>query len=330
MTLETPRPSLSPSPAPANDLFRPYYKSHRHISHEDALHSPDVFSSYKSYSSPHYTIQQEQFDAESVGLKNRFETFAQTQVDFAPPKHYYTVEELPGLLIYPNLMPPAVQSRLVTETIEQYLPPKEHLNNLDLFYDIPRPFNLFNNENPHAEIPHREGGKPTSRDKIKNKQLRWVTLGGQYNWTTKAYPSFIPGTEGFPYFPKNLYELLSRPLFSINPEAAIINFYSPGDILSPHQDVAELSQDDLVSVSIGLDAIFYVGLNRYDDSENSLAPPLCLMLRSGDVIVMGGKSRHAYHGIGKVFSNTSPDLNSPYQDWLDTKRVNINVRQMLQ
>lgn len=306
------------------------------MSHETALHSPDILSDHKTYSSPHYTIRQQLFDAESVGLKCRFQMFAQTQdINDQPPKYYYTVEQLPGLLIYPNLIPPAVQSRLVSETIEQYLPPKEHLNNLDLFYDIPRPFHLFSDDqeenSPHDEIPHREGGKPTSRHKIRTKQLRWVTLGGQYNWTTKVYPSFEPGTEGFPYFPKTLYELLSRPLFSINPEAAIINFYSPGDILSPHQDVAELSKDDLVSVSIGLDAIFYVGLNRYDDSEDSsLAPPLCLMLRSGDVIVMGGESRHAYHGIGKVFADTSPDLGSPYQDWLDTKRVNINVRQMLQ
>ncbi|KAG5363789.1 Alpha-ketoglutarate-dependent dioxygenase abh1 [Yarrowia sp. B02] len=296
------------------------------MGHEDALNSPDVFSEDDKYHSQHYTIEQQEF--EEADLKQRFETFAKTQINQTPPKHYYTVKELPGLLIYPDLMPPEVQSRLVTETIEQYLPPKEHLNNLDLFYDIPRPFNLFDNDSPHAEIPHRKGGKPTSFDKIKNKQLRWVTLGGQYNWTTKVYPSFIPGSEGFPYFPKNLYELLSRPLFSINPEAAIINFYSPGDILSPHQDVAELSKDDLVSVSIGLDAIFYVGLNRYDDEEG-LAPPLCLMLRSGDVIVMGGESRHAYHGIGKVFSGTSPDLESPYQEWLDGKRVNINVRQML-
>lgn len=322
-------PRSSPSPSPSSDLFRPYYKLHRHISHENTLKSPDVFSSHDTYDSPHYTIQQNDFDSESVKLNERYRDYTGDEVSDKPPEFYYTVKELPGLLIYPKMMPSKVQSKLVTETIDQYLPPKEHLNNLDLFYDIPRPFHLFNNS-LDSQIPHREGGKPTSRDKIRNKQLRWVTLGGQYNWTTKEYPSFTPGTEGFPYFPKNLYQLLSRPLFSINPEAAIINFYSPGDILSPHQDVAELSKDDLVSVSIGLDAIFYVGLNRYDDNDEGLAPPLCLMLKSGDVIVMGGESRHAYHGIGKVFEGTSPDLKCDYQEWLDTKRVNINVRQMLE
>lgn len=323
----SPYSSPSPSPSPATDLFRPYYKAHRHIDHSDALRNPEIFSTYDTYSSNHYTIEPHQL--ESSALNERFQAFVNDTVYDTPPSHYFTVKELPGLLIYPNLLPPKVQSQLVTDTIDEYLPPKEHLNNLDLFYDIPRPFHLFSEGNAVSSIPHREGGKPTSFDKIRSKQLRWVTLGGQYNWTTKVYPSFTPGSEGFPYFPSRLHDLLSRPLFSINPEAAIVNFYSPGDILSPHQDVAELSKEDLVSVSIGLDAIFYVGLNRYDDGSDTLSPPLCLMLHSGDVIVMGDESRHAYHGVGKVFANTSPDLDCKYGDWLRTKRVNINVRQML-
>ncbi|KAI9672939.1 MAG: Acetamidase [Caeruleum heppii] len=74
------------------------------------------------------------------------------------------------------------------------------------------------------------------------KKLRWMTLGGQYDWATKRYPSERP-----PAFPRDIATLLMVLFPQIRPEAAIVNLYSPGDTLSLHRDVSEQSEQDLVS-----------------------------------------------------------------------------------
>ncbi|ANB11502.1 hypothetical protein AWJ20_4317 [Sugiyamaella lignohabitans] len=238
------------------------------------------------------------------------------------------IAELPGLEIISGLLSHELQQQLVVDTVREYLPPKEHLTNLDVHYHVPRPFNIFDDD---VELIHKIPAKPPlTMSEVRAKKLRWVTIGGQYNWTTKVYPSLTPGTDGFPFFPPRLANLLSS-IFKIKCEAAIVNFYSPGDILSPHQDVAELAKADLVSVSLGCDCVFYVGKTR--DSK-----PLPILLRSGDIIVMGGDSRFAYHGVGRVWPDTCPSFLTDfdpgfdrqlYRSWVANKRININVRQML-
>ncbi|KAK9452509.1 2OG-Fe(II) oxygenase superfamily-domain-containing protein [Dipodascopsis uninucleata] len=173
---------------------------------------------------------------------------------------------------------------------------------------MPRPFTLFTQSSETLIFPYsreESNSVPITLKSVQSKKLRWVTLGGQYNWTTKKYPSFQQNSVGCPLFPQSLAQLLSGrgALFEglIKPEASIINFYSEGDILSPHQDVAEMSSADLVSISIGCEAIFFCGLSKSE-------PPLQIRLRSGDVLVMGGKSRFAWHGVGKIWDKTSPDL----------------------
>lgn len=366
-----------------------------------------------------------------------------------PQYHQLTVDELPGLVIIPSLIPSTVQAYLVDEIVEDLVPDLQHRNNLDIHYEMGDGLILFpefpnekeNNASKNVMLQPRERpiymGKPfISRDKrlvggprdtvsatsrestseaslpnsvngsnlslhsadssqasvtkpepdqysvagttthvteplsiyaVRTKKLRWITLGGQYNWTTKEYPSFAPGSPGFPYFPQAMSLIFSRPVFDLAPEAAIINFYSPGDTLSPHQDVAEISDQDLASVSIGCDAVFYVGLDRYREQGQDeqqvgsggrvVQPPLQVLLHSGDAIVMGGSSRYAYHGVGRVWPNTCPQFLADvsqlpfgirstqhlgnkqvevwrkkwdlYTEWMQNKRININVRQML-
>jgi len=79
------------------------------------------------------------------------------------------------------------------------------------------------------------------------------------------------------------------------PNSCLINRYEPGARLTLHQDKDEgdFSQP-IVSVSIGLPAKFiFGGLNR---SDKALRTPLT----HGDVVVWGGVSRLAYHGIDKL------------------------------
>lgn len=254
-----------------------------------------------------------------------------------------TVDGLPGLQIIPQFLPIQVQARLVENIIEDLIPDPQHLSNLDTHYLDPHPrmrylFDEGQVHDPEHALQPRDPAlhAPLTLDAVRAKKLRWITLGGQYNWTTKVYPTFSKGAPGFPQFPPTVGSLFGRPLFGLVPEAAIVNFYAPGDTLSPHQDVAELSKADLVSMSIGCDAVFYAGLDRYDDGgkDEGVKPPLQIRVRSGDVIVMGGEARQAFHGVGRVWDASAPrellDAVDPkYADWLSHKRINFNVRQML-
>ena len=79
------------------------------------------------------------------------------------------------------------------------------------------------------------------------------------------------------------------------PDACLVNRYAPGNRLSLHQDRDELDATvPIVSVSLGLPAFFlFGGLRRGDPTRR-------FRLASGDVVVWGGPSRLAFHGIASV------------------------------
>jgi DNA oxidative demethylase len=84
------------------------------------------------------------------------------------------------------------------------------------------------------------------------------------------------------------------------PEACLVNFYGAGARMGAHRDQdEEETSAPVVSVSLGDDATFHVGgLRRSDPKQRAL-------LRSGDVVVLEGASRMAYHGIDRVHAGTS-------------------------
>jgi alkylated DNA repair protein (DNA oxidative demethylase) len=86
-----------------------------------------------------------------------------------------------------------------------------------------------------------------------------------------------------------------------------------------HQDKDERPETiaagfPIVSVSLGDEARFVVGgLSRRE-------PTFPVMLKSGDVIVMGGPSRLRYHGVTRILSGTAPAGTGP-------GRFNLTFRQ---
>jgi len=95
-----------------------------------------------------------------------------------------------------------------------------------------------------------------------------------------------------------IWEDVSR--YSAPPEACLINYYAAGAKMGSHRDTDE--QDTaapVVSVSLGDDATFHVGGARRTD------PRRRLLLRSGDVVVLGGAARMSYHGIDRIHRGTS-------------------------
>ena len=80
-----------------------------------------------------------------------------------------------------------------------------------------------------------------------------------------------------------------------SPDACLINRYEPGARLSLHQDRDEGDMNaPIVSVSLGLPAIFLFGSTRRSDR------PTRYRLAHGDVAVWGGPARLAYHGIAPL------------------------------
>ena len=183
--------------------------------------------------------------------------------------------------------------------------------------------------------------KPLTVERVLNKKLRWMTLGGQYDWTAKVYPDGQP-----PPFPEDMQTLLSNIFPDTTPEAAIVNLYSPGDTLSLHRDVAETSEKGLISISIGCDALFVLGMDSTGEDADGACRKVVLRLHSGDVVYMAGEARFAWHGVPMIVPNTCPlglqnwpagdcavrdsDGNAyeRWRSWLTTKRININVRQV--
>lgn len=164
---------------------------------------------------------------------------------------------------------------------------------------------------------------------VLEKKLRWLTLGGQYNWSTKRYPIEKP-----PPFPADIRRLLRQLFPDTDPQAAILNFYHPGDTLSVHRDISEECDQALVSISIGCEAVFIIG---NEDGSSRAA----LRLRSGDAICMTGSSRFAWHAVPKVLPHTCPtwlqdwpatgperSIFEPWRGWITNKRINLNVRQI--
>ena len=172
--------------------------------------------------------------------------------------------------------------------------------------------------------------KDISMRQVLDKKLRWVTLGGQYDWTAKEYPAEEP-----PAFPADIGNLLRQLFPGIDPQAAILNLYTPGDTLRVHRDVSEMCDRDLVSISIGCDAMFICG--NEDGSDTAT-----LRLKSGDAVCMTGPSRFSWHAVPKVVPNTCPEWlqhwpamdsgTSTFRDWrgwMSNKRINLNIRQMI-
>jgi len=100
------------------------------------------------------------------------------------------------------------------------------------------------------------------------------------------------------------------------PDACLINRYDPGARLSLHQDRNERDfAHPIVSVSLGLPAMFQFGGLRRSDSVQKLA------LRHGDVAVWGGPSRLHYHGVAA--------LKEGWHERLGRMRINLTFRRAL-
>ncbi len=99
------------------------------------------------------------------------------------------------------------------------------------------------------------------------------------------------------------------------PDSCLINQYVPGAKLSLHQDKDEKDLTaPIVSLSLGLPAVFLFGGTQRSDK------PQRYRLLHGDVVVWGGPSRLAYHGVSPLADGE--------QALLGRRRINLTFRRV--
>jgi DNA oxidative demethylase len=105
-----------------------------------------------------------------------------------------------------------------------------------------------------------------------------------------------------------------------DPEACLVNRYEPTAHMGLHQDKDEQDFNaPVVSISLGDTCLFRVGGAQRTDPKQSLK------LESGDVLVLGGESRLAFHGVDRIYPGTSTLLS----DWFpDGGRINLTLRRV--
>ena len=132
--------------------------------------------------------------------------------------------------------------------------------------------------------------------------LGWVTDRRGYRYDARDPDSGAP----WPWMPRHLSALARRAAAAAGfpaflPDSCLINRYAPGTQLSLHQDRNERDfSQPIVSVSFGLAANFlFGGLARTER-------PRRVRLEHGDVVVWGGPSRLAFHGVAPLPDGIHP------------------------
>ena len=157
-------------------------------------------------------------------------------------------------------------------------------------------------------------GKPFSVRMTNCGPLGWVSdKAGGYRYQAVHPMSGAP----WPPMPPMLLEVWADvAAYPEPPEACLINHYGAGAKMGSHRDEDE--QDaaaPVVSISLGDDATFHVGGLRRTDPKHRL------VLRSGDLVVLGGAARMAYHGIDRIHPGTSTLLS-------EGGRLNLTLRRV--
>ncbi|KAM9955842.1 hypothetical protein ACTFIW_002047 [Dictyostelium discoideum] len=263
----------------------------------------------------------------------------------------YGLQGYPGFYFIKSPFTASQQKKWIKHALEDYADPPNN-NNITLFHGPIK--NLWKNgekelineelksqgkhdDDDEIEQPTRpldKNGEPLPTYRQLLDKLAWSTLGYQYQWTPRLYSE-----EFYEEFPEDLQELVQKIAIATKfdpyvAEAATVNFYSEDSIMGGHLDDAEQEMEKpIISISFGSTAVFLMGAETRDIA------PVPLFIRSGDIVIMGGRSRYCYHGVAKIVENSfdlglideNDDQDLKYKiQWLKEKnrRVNINTRQV--
>lgn len=157
-------------------------------------------------------------------------------------------------------------------------------------------------------------GKPLSVRMTNCGMLGWVTdkeRGYRYQ------PEHPVTGRPWPAMPESLLDIWHAASGSPKePQACLVNFYAPEARMGLHQDRDEEDlETPVVSISLGDSCLFRVGGRERGDGT------LSFKLSSGDVVVLGGEGRLAFHGVDRIYPGTSTLLKNG-------GRINLTLRRV--
>lgn len=222
-----------------------------------------------------------------------------------------TCDAIPGLYIFPACITEEEQAALCREAILEYGNSSYYDNMLSTHVKHPRTTSCY------------------------QPPMRWITLGFDYQWTSKTYEK--DSYSRFPPLVKDVMMRLAEGVFQAEamdthapsekkksqpsiyqPQSGIVNYFPVGTSMMAHQDAAEeaLTQP-LLSLSLGCSCIFLMG------TESMLDTPKAFLLRSGDLAAFAGPSRLCYHSVARILNDVPSYLTIPEESWsaLEKKRI---------
>lgn len=155
-------------------------------------------------------------------------------------------------------------------------------------------------EAAHTAPFHRQvtpGGKPMSVETTGLGSLSWVTDAHGYRYE----PTHPLTGDPWPPMPAILPALWAELADAQVPaDACLVNRYRPGARMGLHRDEDEADfAFPVLSISLGDTAVFRIGGLRRNDPTRSVR------LASGDVCLLAGPARLAYHGVDRILVGSS-------------------------
>ena len=156
-------------------------------------------------------------------------------------------------------------------------------------------------------------GKPFSVRMTNCGPLGWVSDQAGYRYQA-THPVTGRPWPPIPEMLLALWEALSG--YPHPPEACLVNFYEPDARMGLHQDADEAEfAAPVLSVSLGDTCLFRVG------DRTRKGKTVSFELRSGDVVILGGAGRLAFHGVDRIYPSTSTLLKNG-------GRINLTLRRV--
>ena len=162
--------------------------------------------------------------------------------------------------------------------------------------------------------PFRQYQSPSGR-----KMSVRMTAAGAVGWMIDSsgyrYADRHAGGGAWPDIPASILDVWRAVSGSdTDPDSCLVNFYGEGARMGLHQDKDETDLHwPVVSISLGDPGLFRVGGKDRKDPTKSR------WLASGDVAVLSGHARRAFHGIDRIQFRASDLLP-------DGGRINVTLR----
>ncbi|HVY19191.1 MAG TPA: alpha-ketoglutarate-dependent dioxygenase AlkB [Bauldia sp.] len=171
---------------------------------------------------------------------------------------------------------------------------------------------------PFFQPTMRRTGKPFSVRMTNLGALGWVSDRERGYRYQPAHPDTGKSWPPIPAMVLAVWRAVAD--YPHDPKACLVNRYETSAKMGLHQDRDEADfSAPVVSISLGDTCLFRIGGPKRDDPTRSLR------LSSGDVVVLGGASRLAFHGVDRIYPGTSTLLGG----WFPNGgRLNLTLRRV--